>query len=153
MGGQPLTYLHLVCTPLLLLPFLTLVPAAKPPPPELPGIRPITVRRITPRRGFILTLLVLLALTSFLDGVLLVVDLLTAPSRGNQSYLFAGELAFSAWVVYAVGGLVLWSLTALVVEYRAKWGDKGVVVLATWAFLFEVPNLVFSVIAVTRACE
>jgi ATP-binding cassette subfamily B (MDR/TAP) protein 6 len=153
MVAQALTYLHLLAAPLLLLPLISLSPPPKSPPDELPGIRPITIRRVTPRRGFILTFLVLLAFTSFLDGALLVADLLTASSRNGASYLFKGELAFAGWVVYAVGGLVIWSMTAIITELRAKWGDKGVVVLATWAFLFEIPNFVFLVIAVVHASE
>lgn len=95
----------------------------------------------------------LLAFTSFLDGALLIADLLTASNRNGTSYLFKGELDFAAWVIYAIGGLVIWSLTAIVVEYRAKWGDMGVVILSTWAFVFEVPNLVFLIIVVAHAGE
>ena len=139
--ATPLPYLHLFTPCLLFIPLLTLLPLPPSPPPEIPGIRPITIRRVTPRRGLILTLLVLLALTSFLDGVVLVVDFLGAPSRGEPDE-FEG-LNLAAWVIYAVGGLVIWSMTAIVTEWRARWDDRGVVMLGTLAIICEIPNMVF----------
>lgn len=152
MSGK-LTYLHLVATPLLFLPLLSLFTPPRAPPPELPGIRPITIRRVTPRRGFILTFLILLAVTSFLDGVLLIVDLLTASSRDGSTHLFREELGVASWAVYSVGGLIIWSMAAIMAEYRTKWGDRGMVALVTLGFLFEIPNLVLTIIAATRASE
>jgi hypothetical protein len=148
-----ITYLHLVATPILFLPVLSLVTPPNEPIPAPPGIRPVTIRRVTPRRGFILTFLILLAITSFLDGVLLIADLLTASSRDGSTYLFQEELGVASWVVYSVGGLVIWSMAAILAEYRTKWGDRGIVALATLGFCFEIPNLVLTIIAATHAGE
>ena len=148
-----LTYLHLVATPVLCLPLLSLLTPPPQPLPAPPGIRPVTIRRVTPRRGFILTFLILLAITSFLDGVLLIADLLTASSRDGMTYLFHGELGVASWVVYSIGGLVIWSMAAILAEYRTKWGDRGMIALVTLGFCFEIPNLVLTIIAATHAGE
>ena len=111
----------------------------------------MTIRRVTPRRGVILTALSLAAFTSFLDGVLFIADLLTASSRGGQLYLVSGELGLVSWVLYSLGGLIVWSFAAIAAEYRTKWGDRGVVALAALGSLCEVVNLVFTVLNVVHA--
>lgn len=150
---SPLPYIHLVTPLILLLPLLSLFRAPSAPIPEPPGIRPITVRRITPRRGLILTTLILLALTSFLDGILLIVDLLSASSRDGQLYLVHGGLGVESWVTYSVGGVVVWSFAAILAEYRAKWGDGALISLSTLGLVCEVPNLAFLAIGVSHAGE
>jgi hypothetical protein len=142
-------FLHLITPFLLLIPFLTLLPAPRAPDPELPGIRPITIRTVTPRRSFILLTLVLLTLTGVYDTVLLIVRLATASHRG--AHYDAARLA--AWVVYALGALVIWGLTTIVVEWRARWGDKALVVMGTLGLVCEIPNLVFKVIMEVHASE
>lgn len=151
--SSPLSYLHLVTPLLLLLPLLSLFRAPKAPIPEPEGIRPITVRRVTPRRGLILTTLILLAFTSFLDGVLLIVDLLSASSKDGELILVSGRLGVDSWVFYSLGGVVVWSMAAILAEYRAKWGDKALVVLATLGLMMEIPNLVLLAILVSHAGE
>ncbi|GFZ42756.1 Heavy metal tolerance protein [Saitozyma sp. JCM 24511] len=135
-------YLHFITPFLLLIPFLTLLPAPRAADPELPGIRPITIRTVTPRRSFILLTLVLLTLTGVYDTILLIVQIATASHRG--AHYDAARLA--AWVVYALGALVIWGLTTIVVEWRARWGDKALVVMGMLGLVCEIPNLVFKVI-------
>lgn len=143
MSGDPLTYLHLLTPPLLALPLLSLIPSPPNPPEELPGIRPITIRTVTPRRGLIITTLCLLAFTSFLDVAWLVVNLLTAD---GPSQMELHGLALASEFVYAVGGFLIWGIVAIVVEWRARWGDRGVVILAVLGFVLDVPNMVLSVL-------
>lgn len=142
MSDQVLTYFHLLTPILLTVPLLTLLAQPAPTPDELPGIRPITIRTVTPRRAFILALLYLLAVTSFADAAILVADLLTANGR---DYAHLMGLSLASGFVYAVGGFLVWSLAAIVCEWRAKWGDKGVLALGTFGLLCEIPNLVLLV--------
>ena len=146
-----LPLIHIFTPLLLVFPVLTLFPKSKEPILDVPGLRPVTIRRVIPRRFLILTVLILLALTSFLDAVLLVVDLLTASSRDGQLVLAGNKLGVDAWVVYSVGGVIIWGLTAIIAEYRGRWGDKSIVVLATLAFVCEIPNLVYLAIAITHS--
>lgn len=149
---SPLPYIHIFTPLLLIIPVLTLLPKPKDSLPDVPGLRPITIRRVIPRRFLILTILIALAFTSFLDATLLVIDLLTSSARDGELYLVGNKLGLDAWVVYSVGGVIVWSLTAIIAEYRGRWGDKSIVVLATLAFVFEIPNLVHLAIAVAHAC-
>lgn len=139
-----LTVLHLITNPILALP---LVQLARPPSPpaedELPGIRPIKVRVITPRRGLILTLLTAVAFTSVLDAAILVVDLLSGPHHPIEWY---EDLKLVSWVVYTFGGFLVWALAAILAEWRTKWGDKAMAVMAAVGLVLEITNLPFLVI-------
>jgi ATP-binding cassette subfamily B (MDR/TAP) protein 6 len=146
-----LAYLHLVTPLILLLPLATLLPAPRPPVAEPDGIIPITIRKVTPRRGAIISLLVLLAITSILDTANLVGTFILRTELAKAHNLAGLNLA--AWVVYAFGGFLLWSITTLVVEYRARWADKGVVTLAVLAMAMEIPNLVLLVVNLKHAGE
>lgn len=142
--SSALSYLHLVTPIVLLLPLATLLPAPSPPPAEPDGIIPITIRKVTPRRGAIVTTLILLAITSVLDTATLIGTFI-ARSELAKSHELQG-LNLAAWVVYAFGGFLLWSVATLVTEYRARWADKGVVTLAVLALGLEIPNLVLLVV-------
>lgn len=140
---DPIIILHLLTPALLSIPLLRLLPAAPPDTPELPGIRPITVRIITPRRSFILLVLSLLAFSSALDAARLVAKIATANSRGH---LHPQGLSLWSEVVYAFGGLCVWALTAIVIEWRAKWGNAGLVGMGLLGLACEIPGLVLLVI-------
>ena len=144
MPNQILIYLHLLSPFLLSIPLLTLFPSPPQSQDELPGIRPITIRTVTPRRAFILTVLSSLAVTSFADAAVLVGDLLTAKGRGDIGHLEG--LSLASEVVYAVGGFLIWALAAVVCEWRARWGDVGVSVLSILGLICEIPNLVLLVV-------
>ena len=133
--SDPLIYLHLVTPCLLATPLFFLLPQPPPTPEELPGVRPITIRTVTPRRAFILALLSLLAISSFADTTILVVDLLTANYRGEVDHLEG--LSLASGLVYAVGGFLVWALAAILCEWRARWGDKGVLVLGSLGMVCE----------------
>ena len=137
-----LTVLHLVTYPILLLPLIGLSRAPGESQDELPGIRPIKVRVITPRRGLVLTLLCALAFTSVLDASNFVVDLLSGPHHTVEWY---EDIDLVSWVVYTLGGFVVWSLAAILAEWRTKWGDKSVSAMGAFAFMFEIANLVLLV--------
>ncbi|CAD6564887.1 MAG: hypothetical protein TREMPRED_000382, partial [Tremellales sp. Tagirdzhanova-0007] len=143
MSNQALIYLHLLTPFLLSIPLLTLLPPPPSLPDELPGIRPITIRIVKPRRAFILTGLSFLAVTSFADAAVLVGDLLTAKGRGDIGHLEG--LSLVSALVYAVGGFLIWALAAVICEWRARWGDAGVSVLGMLGLLCEIPNLVLLV--------
>ncbi|WWC60172.1 uncharacterized protein I303_102737 [Kwoniella dejecticola CBS 10117] len=140
----PLHYL----TPSILLIPLILVLLPKPAPIEaLPGIRPITVQKITPRRSLISTSLVLLSFTAFADIIIFTVDLLTANSRNDDvipDHLKGAQLA--SQIIYTLGGLVIYGSALSGVWWRDKWQGSGLVLLATLGFGLEVPNLVGLVI-------
>ncbi|WVQ78775.1 hypothetical protein IAT38_000866 [Cryptococcus sp. DSM 104549] len=141
------TYLHYLTPVLLALPLPALLRPLPTPFPELPGIRPITVQRITPRRSLILTLLILLAFTSFLDGAVLVADALSARTRYGDDLprrLRGAQLA--AEIFYALGGLSVWGVAVVGCAWRGRFAGKGLVVLGTLAVVCEVPNLVFLVL-------
>jgi hypothetical protein len=138
-----LTILHLVTYPILLIPLIPLARAPGQPRDELPGIRPIKVQVITPRRGLILTLLCALAFTSVLDATILVIDLLSGPHHTIEWY---EDIELLSWVVYTFGGFVIWSLAAILAEWRTKWGDKSVSAMGAFAFVFEVANLALLVL-------
>jgi hypothetical protein len=132
-----LTTLHLWFNPILCLPLLQLARPPKAAVPEPAGIRPIKVLVITPRRGLILTLLIGLAFTSFLDATILVVDLLTSPYR-EVSW---ENWNLTSWIVYSFGGFLVWSLAAIFSEWRTKWGDGSLALLGALGFIGEVVNL------------
>lgn len=139
-----LTVLHLITNPILALPLLHLArPPRKGSNGELPGIRPIKVRVITPRRGLILTLLSALAFTSVLDTAVLVVDLLSGPHRPIEWY---EDLRLVSWLVYTFGGFLVWALAAILAEWRTKWGNEAVAVMAAVGLMLEITNLPFLVI-------
>ncbi|WVO18034.1 hypothetical protein L204_105732 [Cryptococcus depauperatus] len=125
------------------LPF-SLTPASSPTP-ELPGITPVTVQKVTPRRTLILTLLALLVVTSLVDVGILVGDLLSARARYGthlpahlQGYELGGE------IVYAIGGLLVWGIALMASLWRNKFG-KALLVLGTLAVVAETVNLVWLV--------
>jgi hypothetical protein len=132
-----LTTVHLWTNPILCLPLIQLAFPARAPIPEPEGIRPIKVLVITPRRGVILTTLVCLAFTCFLDATILVVDLLTSPYRE----ITWENIELTSWIIYSFGGFLVWSLTTIFTEWRTKWGDRGVTVLGALAFIGELVNL------------
>jgi len=132
-----LTNLHLWVNPLLCLPLIQLARAPRAPIPEPAGIRPIKILVITPRRGLILTVLVGLAFAYFLDATILVVDLLTSPYRE----ITWENTELISWIVYSFGGFVVWSLSAILSEWRTKWGDGNLALLGALGFIGEIPNL------------
>jgi ABC-type transport system involved in Fe-S cluster assembly fused permease/ATPase subunit len=134
---DPLTILHLVTNPILCLPLLSLVRPAREGQTELDGIRRIKIQIITPRRGVVLTALCALAFTSCLDAAVLVVDLLSSPYRK----VIWGDVDVVSWVVYSFGGFLVWSLAAILAEWRMKWGDKALSIMGALAFVGEVTNL------------
>lgn len=138
-----ITSLHLVTYPILALPLIQLVRPPAQPIAELPGIRPIKVQIITPRRGLILTLLCALAFSSVLDATILVVDLLSGPHKTVEWY---EDIDLLSWVVYTFGGFLVWSLAAILAEWRTKWNDKSVSVMGAFGFVFEVANLALLVL-------
>lgn len=139
---DPSTYLRLATPLVLSVPVLRLIPAPPEPEAELPGIRPITVRIVTPRRSFILLTLTLLAITSILDAARLITEIATSQARDRIVY----GLPLWSEVAYAFGGLSVWALTAIFIEWRAKWGDRGLISLGVLGLLLEIPNVVFAVL-------
>lgn len=138
-----LEILHVVTPCVTLLPAIALAfpPRAPPAPPD--GVRAITVKTVTPRRSLILTVLCFLAVTFFAEGVVLTLDLLTAPYRPHAGQHARWWVLSSAW--WVVGGLSSYALAALCAEWRMRWGDAWLVLLALLGFALEVPNLVLSV--------
>lgn len=132
-----LTNVHLWANPLLCLPLIQLARAPRAPIPEPAGVRPIKILVITPRRGLILTVLIGLAFAYFLDATILVVDLLTSPYRE----ITWENIELTSWIVYSFGGFMVWSLAAILSEWRTKWGDGSLALLGALAFIGEVANL------------
>ncbi|KAK8861424.1 hypothetical protein IAR55_002243 [Kwoniella newhampshirensis] len=148
----PLTIIHYLTPLLLLLPVTSFLFPSSPPLPELPGIRPIRIETITPRRSLVLTILFLLALTSFADIAILVADLLSARSRyGVELPSRLKGTALAGEVVYALGGFVLWGLAIAGTLWRKRFGGKGLVILGTLALVLEIPNLVGLVLRETHS--
>lgn len=129
--------LQLVTPLILLLPLLHLTLPPKSPSSEIPGIRAIKIRIITPRRGLVLTLLSALAFTSFLDAVIFVAGALIPPHRDAPHTQF--QLATT--IINALGGFLIWGLTAIVVEWRTKWGDGALALLTFLGFGLEIGQL------------
>lgn len=138
-----LEILHVITPCITLLPALALSfpPRAADPPPE--GVRAITVKTVTPRRSLILTILCFLATTYFAEGVVLTLDVLTAPYRDHPAKHSNWWFASTAWFV--TGGLCSYALAATCAEWRMRWGSRWIVLLALLGFGLEVPNLVLSV--------
>lgn len=132
-----LTNVHLWTNPLLCLPLFQLARAPRAPIPEPAGLRAIKILVITPRRGLILTVLIGLAFAYFLDATILVVDLLTSPYRE----ITWENIELTSWIVYSFGGFVIWSLAAILSEWRTKWGDGSLALLGALGFIGEVVNL------------
>jgi hypothetical protein len=132
-----LTNVHLWTNPILCLPLLQLARVPRAPIPEPAGVRPIKVLVITPRRGLILTVLISLAFAYFLDATILVVDLLTSPYRE----ITWENIELTSWIVYSFGGFLVWSLAAILSEWRTKWGDGSLALLGALGFIGEVANL------------
>ncbi|OCF30343.1 hypothetical protein I316_08014 [Kwoniella heveanensis BCC8398] len=143
MMTAALTYLHYLTPLLLAIPLISLYPPKPPPPPPLPGIRPITIETITPRRSVISTSLFLLALTAFGDIVILVADLLTAKLRHPADLpAHLSGAALGAEIVYGLAGLVVWGLALAGVWWRNRWDAKALTMLGFIAIACEIPNLV-----------
>jgi len=153
MSHDVLTYIHLLTAPLLLLPVLTLTLPHAEPSSEIPGIRPITIKVITPRRTIILVILGLLALTSLGDVAILIADFLTAHSRDEGSVIPSHGVGLVSAVVYCAGEFLVWSLAGIVAEWRQRWGDKPVVFLGLAGMVLEVLNLGFLIVALGHSCE
>ncbi|OCF58072.1 hypothetical protein L486_04101 [Kwoniella mangroviensis CBS 10435] len=141
-----LTPLHYIIPVILFAPLIfVLLPKPKPIDP-IPGVRPITVQRITPRKPTISTCLLLLSLLAFGDIAILASDLVTERIRnGDQpinipDYLRGGKLAGE--VIYTLGQLIVYGLALAGVWWREKWQSQSLVTLATLAFALEIPNLV-----------
>jgi hypothetical protein len=139
---DPASYIKLATPLVLAVPTLRLASPPAAAEAELPGIRPITVRIVTPRRGFILLVLTLLAVSSALDAARIVVEIATSQVRERLLY----GLPLWSEIVYAFGGLSVWALTAIFIEWRTRWGDRGLITLGTLGHLLEIPNLVFAVL-------
>lgn len=140
-----LEILHVVTPCVTMLPVIALALPSKTPPAQPEGVRAITIKTVTPRRSLVLFALVCLAVTYFAEGVVLTLDLLLAPYKGDKHPQVHSEwfVYSSAWFV--VGGLCTYSLAAIFSEWRMRWGDYWLVVLSLLAFGLEVPNLVLSV--------
>lgn len=146
---DPLTILHLVTNPILCLPLLSLVRPAREGQTELDGIRRIKIQIITPRRGVVLNALCALAFTSCLDAAVLVVDLLSSPYRR----VIWEDVDVVSWVVYSFGGFLVWSLAAILAEWRMKWGDKALSIMGALAFVGEVTNLPLLILKEVHYCK
>ncbi|WRT65564.1 uncharacterized protein IL334_002509 [Kwoniella shivajii] len=143
MAAGFLTPIHYLTPFLLLIPLIFILLPKPGSFPELPGIRPITIRRVTPRRSTISTSLLLLALLSFGDIIILVADLLTARTRHGQDippHLKGGQLGGE--VIYTLGGLIVWGLTLAAAWWRDRWSGRSLVILGILALGMEIPNLV-----------
>lgn len=137
-----LAIVSLVAPAVELLPILALaLPVHQPI--ALPGVRSITVKTVTPRRSYILSTLCALALSHALDTAALILDLVGTPFRSEPHSHTAKFI--TAVASYGIGGVVVFSLAAILSEWRAKWGDKSLVVLAVLALGFEVPVLVMTI--------
>lgn len=144
-----LELIHIITPSVLSLPVLGLLPTPRVSAPDLPGVRAVTVKTVTPRRGFILLTLLLLAATCAFEAVVLIVDIVTAryrqpPQHGAPHTLDAWFVASS--VAHSLGGLCVYAAAALLAEWRTRWGDRNLVLLALLGFGLEVPNLVLSII-------
>jgi ATP-binding cassette subfamily B (MDR/TAP) protein 6 len=146
-----LEILQVITPSILSLPLLSLALPSRAAPAELPGIRAITVKTVTPRRGFILLTLVLLAATCAAEALILISDILTARYRDPSNRHSHSAWYVAAGAAHSIGGLCVYSLAAIFAEYRLRWGDKSLVLLALAAFGLEVPNLVLAVIREVHA--
>lgn len=138
-----LEILHVVTPCVTLLPAIALAFPPSVPPAAPEGVRAITVKTVTPRRSLILTVLCFIAVTFFAEGVVLILDLLTSPYRPHAGEHARWWVLSSAW--WVVGGLSSYALAALSAEWRLRWGDFWLVILAVLGFGLEIPNLVLSV--------
>ncbi|KIR26009.1 ABC transporter [Cryptococcus deuterogattii LA55] len=140
-----LTIIHYTYPILLSLPLPFLLTPVSPPPPPPPGLIPITVQRISPRRTLILTLLALLAFTSFLDVTVLVANVLSARVRyGDDLPLYLTGAQLGGEITYALGGLVAWGVALIACLWRNKF-SKSLAVLASLGAVGEIVNLVWLV--------
>ena len=144
-----LTIIHVI-TPGLLLPFiLFLIPPLPEPTEAPPGVTPITIRTITPRRGLILTVLILLTATYFFNSSVLIADLVTASHPSGHGW--ADDWHLTGWalvfeLIYAFGCFVIWGGVTLLCEWRRRYGGVALVLLSVANGGMEVPNLVLSVL-------
>ncbi|KAK4686062.1 hypothetical protein P7C73_g4077, partial [Tremellales sp. Uapishka_1] len=142
----PLTALHLLYPVLLALPLLSLLRPKSPPAPPLPGIIAINVQTITPRRRFILVVLLCLLVTAVFDGIILIFDLLTANHREYDWNSSVQGWALAAGILYTLGGFAVWSLAIILLEVKDNYGAKALVVLGTLGLVLETPNFVLLVL-------
>lgn len=122
----------------------------RPVPREIPGIRAVTIKTVTPRRGLTILALVILAATSAAETLLLVMDIVTAQYRAPHAHSWTW-VATSA--LHGLGGFVVWGLAAILAEYRTRWGDKSLVLLALTAFGLDVPYLILTIIREVHSGE
>lgn len=145
MPLPPLTIIHYTYPILLSLPLPFILTPVSPPSPPPPGLIPITVQGITPRRTLILTLLALLAFTSFLDVTVLVANVLSARVRyGDDLPLYLTGAQLGGEITYALGGLVAWGVALIACLWRNKF-SKSLAVLASLGAAGEIVNLVWLV--------
>lgn len=90
-----------------------------------------------------------LAFTSCLDAAVLVVDLLSSPYRR----VIWEDVDVVSWVVYSFGGFLVWSLAAILAEWRMKWGDKALSIMGALAFVGEVTNLPLLILKEVHYCK
>lgn len=140
-----LELLYVIAPCVLSLPVLALAFPPASPPSDIPGIRAVTVKTVTPRRTFIILTLCALAVTHTLEAALLIVDLVFTPLRDKPGHSHSTWFITSA-AVHALGGLCCYALAAILAEWRMRWGSRALVLLALVAFGFEVPTLVLSVL-------
>ncbi|AAW45126.1 hypothetical protein CNBL2610 [Cryptococcus deneoformans B-3501A] len=125
------------------LPFLLTPSSPQSRPP--PGLVPITVQRISPRRTFILTLLALLAFTSFLDVIILVANALSARTRyGDDLPLYLTGAQLGGEIAYSLGGLVAWGVALIACSWRNRF-SSGLAVFASLGIIGEIVNLIWLV--------
>lgn len=142
-----LELLYVVAPCVLSLPVLALALPAASAPVDLPGIRAVTVKTVTPRRGFIILTLATLALTYALEVVILIADLICLkPHEHTRWYI-------NAAATHALAGFSVYALAAIFAEWRMRWGSKWLVLLALIGFGFDVPTLVLQVIREVHAGE
>jgi hypothetical protein len=147
---HPIHILHYISPLLLLPPTLTLFRAPSSPLPELPGIRPIITKHVIPRCSLILAILSLLAASYLADGLTFVVSVVVT-KNWDADVPLSGRGDGWAWVVYAAGGLVLWSTIAVLCAALKVYEKNGIVIAATFGFVCEGVLLVLLVIDYTRS--
>ncbi len=152
---HPLNLLHTLTPFLGLPPVLALFFPSTPPPPLLPGIRPIIARRVFPRCNLILALLALAAASYAADGLVFAVCVaLTGrwdgdmPIGGGDAH--GGEEGSTvggwAWVVFALGGTLVWGGAALLVVWQRAYERRALIFLAGVAVVNQCVTLVYTVL-------
>ncbi len=147
---HPIHILHYLSPLLILAPTLTLFRPPSPPPPELPGVRPIVTKHVIPRCSLILIVLSLLAASYLADGLTFVVSVVVT-KQWDADVPLSGRGDGWAWVIYTAGGFVLWSTIAVLCAALNVYEKDGIVVAATFGLVSEVVLLVLLVLDFTRS--